>query len=183
MMTRIGDLFRWFHSKISNKPTNFSWIIDNKLAASGTPMSSQQSTWLIKHNIQSIVTLREFPIPNDWIINNGKFSIKKDDYKFVYVKDYGVPTLEVMNNIVDYIYTKITKENKSLVVHCAAGKGRTGTILAAYLMKKDKITANNAIKKIRTLRPGSIQSNVQEEILYEYEKFLNFKAGRSYNNN
>ena len=176
MMTSIGDLFRWFHSKISNKPTNFSWIIDNKLAGSGTPMTSQQITWLIKNNIRSIITLREFPIPNEWISNNGKFSIKKDDYKYVYVKDYGVPTLAIMNDIVDYMNSKITKENKPLVVHCAAGKGRTGTILAAYLMKKDKISANDAIKKIRTMRPGSIQSKVQEEILRNYEKFLNFKA-------
>ena len=176
MMTIIGDLFRWFHSKISNKPTNFSWVIDNKLAGSGTPMTYQQFKWLIKNNIQSIITLREFPIPNEWIINNGKFSIKKDDYKYVYVKDYGVPSLSIMNDIVDYMNNKITKENKPIVVHCAAGKGRTGTILAAYLMKKDKISANDAIKKIRNIRPGSIQSKIQEEILCEYEKFLNFKA-------
>jgi protein-tyrosine phosphatase len=43
-------------------------------------------------------------------------------------------------------------------------------------MKKDKISANDAIKKIRNIRPGSIQSKIQEEILCEYEKFLNFKA-------
>ncbi|HYZ96146.1 MAG TPA: dual specificity protein phosphatase family protein, partial [Nitrososphaeraceae archaeon] len=67
-------------------------------------------------------------------------------------------------------------ENKPLVVHCAAGKGRTGTILAAYLMKKEKISANDAIKKIRTMRPGSIQSKVQEEILRNYEEFLNFQV-------
>src|ERR687898_229773 len=105
-MTIIGDLFRWFHSKISNKPTNFSWVIDNKLAGSGTPMTSQQIKWLIKNNIQSIITLREFPIPNEWSINNGKLSIKKDDYKYVYVKDYGVPTLAALNDIIDYMNSK-----------------------------------------------------------------------------
>lgn len=88
-----------------------------------------------------------------------------------------------MNDIVDYINNKITKENKPLVVHCAAGKGRIDTILAAYLMKKDRISANDAIRKIRTSRPRSIQSKVQEETLYKYEEFLYFKAGRSHNNN
>jgi atypical dual specificity phosphatase len=170
-MTLIGNIFRWIHGKVSNKPTNFSWVIHNKLAGSGTPMTSEQYRWLIKNNIKSIVTVREFPLPQQWLVDNEKESII-NDYKFVYVKDYGVPTLEVLDNIVDYINIKITKEKKPLVVHCAAGKGRTGTILAAYLLKQDNISSQDAIKKIRSLRPGSIQSKVQEEILHEYETFL-----------
>jgi atypical dual specificity phosphatase len=170
-MTLIGNIFRWAHGKVSNKPTNFSWVIDNKLAGSGTPMTSEQYRWLIKNNIKSIVTVREFPLPQKWLVDNEKETII-NDYKFVYVKDYGVPSLEVLDNIVDYINIKITKEKKPLVVHCAAGKGRTGTILAAYLLKQDNISAQDAIKKIRKLRPGSIQSNVQEEILHKYETFL-----------
>jgi atypical dual specificity phosphatase len=170
-MTLIGNLFRWIHGKVSNKPTNFSWVINNKLAGSGTPMTSEQYRWLIKNNIKSIVTVREFPLPQKWLVDNEKETII-NDYKFVYVKDYGVPSLEVLDNIVDYINIKITKEKKPLVVHCAAGKGRTGTILAAYLLKQDNISSQDAIKKIRRLRPGSIQSKVQEEILHEYETFL-----------
>jgi atypical dual specificity phosphatase len=170
-MTLIGNLFRWIHGKFSKKPTNFSWVIDNKLAGSGTPMTSEQYRWLIKNNIKSIVTVREFPLPQKWLLDNEKETII-NDYKFVYVKDYGVPSLEVLDNIVDYINIKITKEKKPLVVHCAAGKGRTGTILAAYLLKQDNISSQDAIKKIRSLRPGSIQSKIQEEILHEYETFL-----------
>lgn len=171
-MTLIGDLFRWIHGKISNKPTNFSWVIDNKLAGSGTPMTAEQYEWLIKNNIRSIVTVREFPLPEKWLINNGRLEVDKD-YKFEYVKDYGVPALKVLDEIVDYINKKINDEKKSLVVHCAAGKGRTGTILAAYLMKLEHLSSHDAIKKIRIIRPGSIQSKIQEETLHKYEKFLN----------
>ncbi len=171
-MTLIGNLFRWVHGKFSNRPTNFSWVIDNKIAGSGTPMTSKQYRWLIKNNIKSIVTVREFPLPEKWLVDNGKNTILKEDYKFVYVKDYGVPTLEVLDNIVNYIHSKITEEKKPLVVHCAAGKGRTGTILAAYLLKKENISSDDAVKKIRSIRPGSIQSKVQEQVLHEYEKFL-----------
>ena len=171
-MTLIGNLFRWVHGKVSNKPTNFSWVIDHKLAGSGTPMTSEQYRWLIKNNIKSIVTLREFPLPERWLVDNGKDTINKEDYKFVYVKDYGVPTLQVLDSIVDFINYKITQENKPLVVHCAAGKGRTGTILAAYLLKQRRLSSHDAIKKIRIIRPGSIQSKVQEETLHEYEIFL-----------
>ena len=171
-MTLIGDLFRWIHGKISSKPTNFSWVIENKLAGSGTPMTAEQYEWLIKNNIRSIVTVREFPLPKKWLINNGKLEVEKD-YKFEYVKDYGVPTLKVLDEIVDYINKKINDEKKPLMVHCAAGKGRTGTILAAYLMKLENLSSHDAIKKIRIIRPGSIQSKLQEETLHEYEEFLN----------
>ena len=171
-MTLIGNVFRWIHGKISNKPTNFSWVIDSKLAGSGTPMTAEQYEWLIKNKIRSIVTVREFPLPKKWLAHNSSL-VENSDYKFEYVKDYGVPTLKVLDDIVNFIDYKINKEKKPVMVHCAAGKGRTGTVLAAYLMKLEKLSSNDAIKKIRVSRPGSIQSEVQEEALFEYEKFLN----------
>jgi atypical dual specificity phosphatase len=58
------------------------------------------------------------------------------------------------------------------LVHCAAGKGRTGTILGAYLLKKENLSAKEAITRIRNLRPGSIQTDSQENSLFEYEKYL-----------
>lgn len=174
-MTLIGNLFRWIHGKLSNKPTNFSWVIENKLAGSGTPMTLEQYRWLIKNNIRSIVTVREFPLPEKWLFDSEKDTSIKKDYRFEYVKDYGVPTLEKLDSIVDYIDYKIMKENKPLLVHCAAGKGRTGTILAAYLLKQRNISSYDAIKKIRIIRPGSIQSKIQEETIHEYEKFLKSK--------
>jgi len=174
-MTLIGNVFRWVHGKMSNKPTNFSWVIDTKLAGSGTPMTAEQYEWLIKNNIRSIVTVREFPLPKKWLTHNNISLVKNNDYKFEYVKDYGVPTLEVLDDIVNYIDYKINQEKKAVMVHCAAGKGRTGTVLAAYLMKQENLSSSDAIKKIRIIRPGSIQSDVQKETLVKYERFLNNK--------
>jgi atypical dual specificity phosphatase len=61
------------------------------------------------------------------------------------------------------------------MVHCAAGIGRTGTILASYLVKYQNLTAKDAIAKIREERPGSIQSESQEIAVTFYEKFLKSK--------
>jgi atypical dual specificity phosphatase len=58
------------------------------------------------------------------------------------------------------------------MVHCAAGMGRAGTILACYLVKYQKYSANDAIKKIRKERPGSIQSEMQELAITFYEKHV-----------
>jgi len=58
------------------------------------------------------------------------------------------------------------------MVHCAAGIGRTGTILACYLIKYQKYSAIDAIKKVRKERPGSIQSERQEFVIGLYQKHV-----------
>jgi atypical dual specificity phosphatase len=61
----------------------------------------------------------------------------------------------------------------TLLLHCSGGKGRTGTILAAYLLKKRKVmNAYQAINKLRKIRGESIQSKDQANILFDYEKYL-----------
>jgi atypical dual specificity phosphatase len=62
-----------------------------------------------------------------------------------------------------------------VLVHCAAGKGRTGTVLAAYFIKNDGLTPMEAVKKLRGMRPGSIQSERQEMAINTFYKYLTRK--------
>jgi atypical dual specificity phosphatase len=171
-MTKIGNAYRWMYGRVADRPTNFSWVIDGKLAGSGLPMTYSQFYWLIKHGIKTIITVREVPLPSHWftesIDNTGPNNI---DYLHLRVEDFGAPSIEEIASTVDYIQHQIDK-TKPVMVHCAAGKGRTGTILAAYVLKKENLTADQAIKKIRDLRPGSIQSNIQEMTIVMYENHL-----------
>jgi atypical dual specificity phosphatase len=171
-MTKIGNAYRWIYGRMVNRPTNFSWVIEGKLAGSGMPMNYSQFLWVMTHGIKAIVTVREVPLPSKWFSNGNGDDV---DYFHLRVEDYSAPSLEEIDNTIDYIQQQISK-NKPVMVHCAAGRGRTGTILAAYLIKKENVTANQAIKKIRSVRPGSIQSNQQEMALYVYEKYLNSKT-------
>jgi atypical dual specificity phosphatase len=153
---------------ISDRPTNFSWVSEGKLAGSGLPITEDEFRWVVDKGIKSIVSVREVPLPSKWF-DGGEI-----DYLHLMVEDYGAPTMEVLDEIVDYIDKKI-RSGKAVLVHCAAGKGRTGAVLAAYMIKKEKLTAEQAIEKIRLMRPGSVQSLTQETALSMYEKYLKTK--------
>ena len=87
-------------------------------------------------------------------------------------EDLSAPDMEKIDNTVDYIHERI-KHNEPIMVHCAAGIGRTGTILACYLIKYHNLSIKDAIDKVRKERPGSIQSESQEIAIGLYRKFVN----------
>lgn len=177
-MTLIGDAYRWLYSKFISRPTNFSWVINNQLAGSGLPLTFDQFMWLVNHGIGTIVTVRELPLPLEWLsVDDIKASdskgrtTKKLNYLHLRVEDYHSPSIEEIESTVKFIENEI-EGKRAVLVHCAAGKGRTGTILGAYLLKKENLSAKEAITRIRNLRPGSIQTDSQENSLFEYEKYL-----------
>ena len=163
-MTKIGDAKRKLHGMITGKPDNFSWIIEGKLAGSAIPTSKDEIKWMQEQGVKSIVTIREVPLDEDWV----------DEMKYLHVlsDDMGVPSFDDLKNSVDYVHERI-QNNEAVMVHCLAGLGRTGTILACYLIKYEKMSAEDAIQHVREKRHGSIQSFVQEEMIFQYAKTLN----------
>ena len=107
--------------------------------------------------------MTENSLPEKWVSEIG--------YLHVPTPDLTAPDMEKIDTAVDFIHEKIT-ENQAVMVHCAAGMGRAGTILACYLVKYKKYSAKDAIKKIRKERPGSIQSETQELAITFFQKHV-----------
>ena len=170
-MTRIGEIYRRVHGRFVERPTNFSWVIPQKLAGSGLPSSYDQLTWLASNGIKTLVTVREIPLPEIWFQKVNSLNYELEDH-FLKTDDYDAPTIDEIHSVVDYIEKKI-EADRPVLVHCAAGKGRTGTILAAYLIKNDGVTPHEAVKKLRLMRPGSVQSERQSMAIEHYHRFLN----------
>jgi atypical dual specificity phosphatase len=162
-MTKIGDAKRKLHGMITGKPDNFSWIVEGKLAGSAIPTSKEEIDWVKQEGVKSIVTIREEPLEDEWI--------KDVNYLHVHSNDMGIPEFSDLVNSVDFIHQRIT-QNEPVMVHCLAGLGRTGTILACYLIKYENMSADDAVEKVRQERHGSIQSFSQEEIIFRFEKFV-----------
>jgi len=166
---KIARILRRFFSRIWGKPWNFSWVINGKLAGCSRPESKKDLIWLKNQGVESIVNLTEYSLPIDWI--------KEVELGYMHesINDHMAPSVGQIDKIISFISDEISK-GRPVTVHCAAGRGRTGTILASYILKHQGLNAQESIMKIRKLRPPSIEGS-QEESLYLYESHLQKKKG------
>jgi hypothetical protein len=66
------------------------------------------------------------------------------------IRDFGLPTQEVMRGILDRI-KNLLDESCNIYLHCYGGIGRTGTVVGCYLVEQG-MTGNQALEQITELR-------------------------------
>ncbi len=146
---------------------NFSYLIAGVLAGSSMPRGRQDLKRLVNEGIQVLITAMEYSLNEDLLKEVGL------EYHYFPVLPYGTPSLQHINDFVDLVNTNRAK-NRPVAVHCYMGWGRTGTLLAAYLISEG-LSASEAIDKVREKRPGSIETQGQVQILHIYEQTLTLR--------
>lgn len=145
-------------------PDAFSWIERPLLAAMARPDDAAQCAWLRAQNIQLIISLTENSPPRSWINEAGLMSIHLP------VMDMTAPTQEQIDQCVATI-AKANAKGLGVALHCTAGLGRTGTMLACYFVHQG-MSANDAVARVRRLRPGSVETDEQTDAVVEYARRL-----------
>ena len=116
-----------------------------------------------KLRVSCVVRLNEKCYPPTSFTQHGLHHI---DLPF---PDGSAPPFAVAKSFLD-----LAANEESLAIHCKAGLGRTGTLIALYLMFYLKWTAAEAMAWVRIVRPGSIMG-VQHIFLVQMEDVISNK--------
>jgi atypical dual specificity phosphatase len=138
----------------------FSWIDRPRLAALAMPESASDVAWLRRQGIQVLVSLTEHPLPRHWVNDAGLMAVN------VPVPDMEPPSDRQLDHLLDTI-RKANASGLGVAIHCAAGLGRTGTVLAAYFVAGG-LSPREAVEKVRDLRPGSVETLEQERAIERF---------------
>jgi len=157
--------------------SRFRWQIEGKLAGMSRPLIRRKDAscvcedarFLKEKGVTAVVSLAESPLDEEAL---GECGFK---YHHFPVRDGARPSLAAMRAIVETI-ARLIDDGETVAVHCAAGLGRTGTVLALYLVHTG-LSAEEAMKAVREREPLAIENERQEEAVAEYEAFLK-KTGR-----
>ena len=152
----------------SRGPSGFSWLVPGRLAGTPWPgvvhdMDADLKA-LRRCGVTMLITLTEKDFPQDALARNGL----KNFHLPVY--DHESPTVAQIQMLLARMSAAL-RRGEVLAVHCLAGLGRTGTVLAAWLVREG-LTAEEALRRVRLIDAQYVQSQAQEALLYEYENAL-----------
>jgi atypical dual specificity phosphatase len=149
-------------------PAEYTWIIRNRLLACIYPGDEAALHTLAGAGITLIVNLHRRGHVPDRLAAAGLRELHLS------TRDFAAPAPEHLAAGVRAIEEELARGG-AVAVHCAAGLGRTGTLLACLFVARG-LTPDTAIARVRRARPGSVESNAQVAAIHAYAGALAARA-------
>ncbi|XP_020385582.1 phosphatidylglycerophosphatase and protein-tyrosine phosphatase 1 [Rhincodon typus] len=142
--------------------------IDQTVIIGALPFRSLTNELIKKENVRGVITMTE-DYETKFFVNTTKEweSFGVEQLRLSTVDILGVPKLEDLRKGVDFL-TKHRKNGTSVYVHCKAGRSRSATMVAAYLIHQHQWTPKKACDYIASIRPHIIIRSGQFKILKSY---------------
>ncbi|MCL2181997.1 MAG: dual specificity protein phosphatase family protein [Chitinispirillia bacterium] len=149
---------------------NFSWVIPERLAGSAVPDFSGKAgvpdaDWLVDEGVDVLVSLA---------MPYGEAAEECDrvgiDWIFYPIPDFDIPSdQESFSALVEDLVEAVRdEEGIGVCVHCQAGIGRTGLLLACIMGKYLGISGDKAVAAVRKTRPGSLETPGQVNFVKQF---------------
>ena len=116
--------------------------------------------WLRGQGIGAVLSLTETPLAVGALARHGLAELH------LAVDDLRAPTPQQFMQALDFIDWQRAL-GRSVVVHCLMGQGRTGTVLAAYLIRGGS-GVDEAVREVRAVCPGAVGSPHQQRALQAF---------------
>lgn len=121
--------------------------ITPQLWLGGAPHYARDYKFLLDNGITAVLNIRAEREDDVHLYRQHDIT-----YKQIKVLDVTVPSEEMIELGVEFVREQI-EDGRNVLVHCAKGRGRSATILAAYLMKYEGLTVDEANQKMKAIRP------------------------------
>lgn len=151
------------------------WWIDEPMLAGGPNPTDDELAALRSGGFATIVCLLDTAEAPNYDVERVKAAgFSRHD---IPIRDYDAPTPDQVVTFLRII-ERAGPDDGKIIVHCQGGTGRTGTMAAAYWIARG-FTVEAAIEKVRSFRPGAIETEGQEQRLRECERRLRARSSRS----
>jgi atypical dual specificity phosphatase len=145
------------------QPHVFDWVLPEQLGACVNPSVSESAAAEVRaRGIGLLVNLHERPDPPDLLAQLEAHTVHLP------VPDSLAPSQDQLDQGVAAIGAGL-REGTRVAVHCGAGLGRSGTLIAAYLVSQGS-APDAAIELVRAAREGSIENDDQEAAVHEFAR-------------
>ncbi|XP_038624846.1 dual specificity protein phosphatase 23 [Tachyglossus aculeatus] len=145
---------------MGSAPPNFSWVLPGRLAGLAVPRLPAHYQFLWAQGVRHLVSLTErAPQHRDTCPGLILHRLR--------IPDFCPPSPDQIDRFVQIVDEAVSR-GEAVGVHCALGFGRTGTLLACYLVKVQGLSGGQAVEEIRRLRPGSIETPEQERAVFQF---------------
>jgi protein-tyrosine phosphatase len=128
----------------------------------GAPHYARDYDFIVNHHIRAVINIR-----SERADDEAFYAAHDITHLRLFVPDVWVPDDEAITQGVDWMQEQAAA-GRSILVHCAKGRGRSATILAAYLMREAGFSYEEARDLLKSKRKLSKLEERHELVLKDW---------------